>query len=795
VTETDDKAGGPPESDAPDTLGRFELLTKFATGGMAELFLARERGVGGLERVVVIKRLLSHLADDPASVDMFLREARLVARLNHPNVVQTYELGEQQGDYFLAMEYLHGSTLRELQRLADEEDESLPLPIAISAIERAARGLHAAHELRDFDGNLVGLIHRDVSPQNLICTDEGYVKLLDFGVAKAAEGKEATYSGHIKGKFSYMSPEQLNREQLDRRSDIFALGIVTWELCTGERLFDRDGEYETMKAITEEEPPPPSSVAPSIPEELDAIVARALQKDREDRFQTVEQMRQRLQEAGERRDLLRDEAALAEYVDAMAGEHLERRRETLREALDRSLTADERARLRHEQAVRSASGVSDGRASVDRSPSSPGDGIGRESSTSDPGEATRVARPSAEAPSSRSDVPEKTSPSTRQLARRWQIWLASAAVLLLIASAILTFWEPGGDGTDASAPAPEDLSGPPLTFGVPPFETEEILRRDLDPILRYLERETGRPFELLIGDDYGEASLQLRNDQVDFAMLTPLLFIRTRRAEPTIQPIAVREFGGSVTGNGLLLVLSSADVQSLEQLRGATFCLTDKNSTTGNFLPRALIRRHGYEPRTFIGDVHWSGNHLQVFRDLIDGKCKVAATYSGSFLTADSHGIPIGRVRQIAVTGHTPSDTIVARPGLETELVDRVRTALLNFDPGRHAGAEAVGSTLQITGFQEPREEPYRSLEKEVNENLDILRRFNFPGVDPPAAGDAGLDAGGDPGLDATEPDAGDISAGPVLDTHPPRPERTIDERRRDTRSLPRTGQKMSDRF
>ena len=183
--------------DVPDTIGRYELLTKFATGGMAELFLARERGVGGLERVVVIKRLLPHLTDDTSSVEMFLREARLVARLNHPNVVQTYELGEEEGEYFLAMEYLHGSTLRELQKLAEDRYDRIPLEIAVSAIDQSSRGLHAAHELRDFEGELVGLIHRDVSPQNLMLTEEGYVKLLDFGVAKAVEGKEATYSGNI----------------------------------------------------------------------------------------------------------------------------------------------------------------------------------------------------------------------------------------------------------------------------------------------------------------------------------------------------------------------------------------------------------------------------------------------------------------------------------------------------------------------------------------------------------------------------------------------------------------------
>ncbi len=751
VSRNDETSTGA-ESGAPDTLGRFELLTSFATGGMAELFLARERGVAGLERVVVIKRLLPHLTDDPESIEMFLREARLVARLNHPNVVQTYELGEEHGDYFLAMEYLHGSTLRELQRLTDRD--GLPLPIAVSAIEQASRGLHAAHELRDLEGNPVELIHRDVSPQNLMLTDEGYVKLLDFGVAKAAEGKEATYSGHIKGKFSYMSPEQLHREPLDRRSDIFALGIVTWELLAGERLFDRDGELETMTAITEEKAPPPSAHKPAVPPELDEVVARALAKDRQDRYSTAEQMRRDLAELAERHDLSRDEADLAEFVESTAGDQLDARRETLHEALDGSLTADERARLRHERGVRSANraGREDGATTVE----TPGS-ASNAAPASNPKNSPRRAR--ADRGSTSSDLPVQDDASGTRRATRWQIGLTGAAVVLLFATAALTFWDrTGGESVEPDPEATAEPSGPPLTLVMPPFVTEKILNDDMGPIVDYLEPRLERPIELSVAASYGDASRKLREGEVDLGLLTPLLFIRTRRAAPDVQPVVVREFGGSPTSDGMLLVPSDADHQTLADLEGATFCLTDKNSTTGNFLPRVYIRRQGWRPERFIGEVQWSGNHLQVMRDLVDDHCDVAATYSGAFVAAGEHGIPVGQFRTLAITGHSPSDTITARPGLSRELFERLQRLLLDFDPRKHAGTSKVGETLQITGFQRPREEIYRDLADAVDAHLDILARFDFPGVDE-LARDAGLPAAPDAGS-APPPETGLDSGG-----------------------------------
>ncbi|MFW6057641.1 MAG: serine/threonine protein kinase, partial [Persicimonas sp.] len=345
---------------APKHLGRYELATKLATGGMAELFLARERGLAGLERLVVIKRILPHLADDPSFIDMFLREARIIARLNHPNVVQIYQLGEEDGSYYIAMEYIHGSTVREMQVLAERAGVAFPVEVAVSVVDQACRGLHAAHELRDLEGTPLGLIHRDVSPHNLMCTTEGYIKVLDFGVAKAAQGVEATNSGHLKGKFAYMSPEQCKGIKLDRRADIFSLGIVLWEALTDRRLFKREKDLDMMRAVAQEAAEPPSTYNPSVPAEIDAVVLKALTKNRDQRYASAEEMRKDLIEAARAAGLHFGEDRLSSFLLEIAGDELAERRATMRDAMERSLTSHEKRNLLHVTGSNSGSQGSQG---------------------------------------------------------------------------------------------------------------------------------------------------------------------------------------------------------------------------------------------------------------------------------------------------------------------------------------------------------------------------------------------------------------------------------------------------
>jgi serine/threonine protein kinase len=241
-------------------LGQYELLALLALGGTAEIYLARVGGTAGFEKYVVVKCLHDHLAYDREFVQMFLDEARLGAQLDHSNCVQTLGLGEQDGRYYLVMEYVAGMSLALMARRAVERVPRgyMPVPLVLGIAAQACEGLHYAHE-RQSGGRPLNLVHRDISPQNLVITFEGVVKIVDFGIAKAEERETATRSGTIKGKFAYMSPEQCQAKDIDRRTDVFALGVVVHELLTGRRLFKRNSAYDTYQAILECKVPAPSA--------------------------------------------------------------------------------------------------------------------------------------------------------------------------------------------------------------------------------------------------------------------------------------------------------------------------------------------------------------------------------------------------------------------------------------------------------------------------------------------------------------------------------------------------------
>ena len=242
---------------------------------MAELYLARLGGAGGFEKLVAIKRMLPHLSDNPQFVAMFENEGRIAARLTHPNVCEVYELGEADGQLFLAMEYLRGLSWAEVVDSLPREDQVLTARIIAGVLVQACEGLAYAHELVDVDGSPLPIVHRDVSPNNLFLTVGGIVKLLDFGVSKILTEGTATRTGMIKGKLPYMAPEQIRGEPLDRRADVFSLGVVTWEAATGRRLFDRSSDFQIWKAVTEEPIPPiPSGPMQAIGPAIDRALAR-----------------------------------------------------------------------------------------------------------------------------------------------------------------------------------------------------------------------------------------------------------------------------------------------------------------------------------------------------------------------------------------------------------------------------------------------------------------------------------------------------------------------------------------
>ncbi|MDQ3339801.1 MAG: protein kinase [Myxococcota bacterium] len=279
----------PNREEVPKRLGRYELIGQLATGGMAEIHLARLAGEGGFEKIVVVKRLLPELVASPAYVSMFLDEGRLVSRLDHPNICEVHELGRDGGEYYLAMPYLDGIAVHELIARPRDPDRTAQLQITAGVVVQACAGLHHAHELKDADGGPAGLVHRDVSPSNLFVTSSGVVKVLDFGIAKV-RGATETEVGTIKGKQQYMAPEQLLGEALDRRCDVFALGIVLFELATHSRLFKRASDYLTARAVLEEPVPRADAVDPAVPKALADVIEKALARDRDKRYATAAEL-------------------------------------------------------------------------------------------------------------------------------------------------------------------------------------------------------------------------------------------------------------------------------------------------------------------------------------------------------------------------------------------------------------------------------------------------------------------------------------------------------------------------
>jgi serine/threonine-protein kinase len=296
-------AGAPQRPEAskkealPRQFGKYTLLRHLASGGMAEVFLALQRSVAGFEKLVVIKRILPSMNDNKAFIDMLLHEARIAATLSHPNIVQTFDVGQTEGSYFIAMEHIHGEDLQGIVKAMKRRNLSeFPIEHTLGIAIGMCAGLAYAHEKRDLEGKPLGIVHRDISPRNIVVSFTGEVKIVDFGVAKSGlEPGEESGAGQLKGKAPYMSPEQASGHEIDARSDVFAAGVMLFELTTGKRLFKGSSEFETLKLIVDKEYPRPSAVRPGYPPGLEHIVMRALEKDRERRYQSAREMQAELE--------------------------------------------------------------------------------------------------------------------------------------------------------------------------------------------------------------------------------------------------------------------------------------------------------------------------------------------------------------------------------------------------------------------------------------------------------------------------------------------------------------------
>lgn len=276
--------------------GKYEIFRKLALGGMAELYLAKQRGLGGFERTVVVKCILPQYSTDPQFLTMFLDEARIASQLNHPNIVQIYEIGEVHDLYYIAMEYVKGPNFKALRKALFHHYGHPALELIAGIMAQACAGLHHAHCATDYYGQPLAIVHRDVSPTNLLLTFEGTVKLVDFGVAKASIQEHQTVTGMVKGKYRYMSPEQILAQSIDHRSDVYSVGAVLYELTTGVVLFQRNSEAETIRAVYMDPVIPPSTVIEGYPPALERIVMKALERDVNLRYQTADEIRRDLEQ-------------------------------------------------------------------------------------------------------------------------------------------------------------------------------------------------------------------------------------------------------------------------------------------------------------------------------------------------------------------------------------------------------------------------------------------------------------------------------------------------------------------
>ena len=347
------------EAKKPIKFGKYTLIDRIAVGGMAEIFLARQAGLEGFEKTIVIKRIRPHLSKQSNFVKMFLNEAKLAAQLNHPNIVQIYDLGKIGESYFIAMEYIFGRDMRRIIPKADALGIPFPMVYALKIASSVCEGLYYAHARTDMYGNALNIVHRDVTPENIFVSFDGTVKVLDFGIAKAANQIEQTRAGEIKGKLSYMSPEQCMGKPLDNRSDIFSLGVVLYEWLTGFKLFTGDSEVAILKSITEGKIYAPSYFKADIPEGVEAILMKALEKDREKRYQTAWEMQYDLDQFLSQYEFTPSNIHLSNFLKQLFNDELEEEKDRLQTFRQQNIIGPDEVIQEEEDVVSVMEAISD----------------------------------------------------------------------------------------------------------------------------------------------------------------------------------------------------------------------------------------------------------------------------------------------------------------------------------------------------------------------------------------------------------------------------------------------------
>jgi len=313
----------------PIPFGKYLLLDRINIGGMAEVWRGKQFGASGFERLVAIKRILPNIAEDEEFISMFIDEAKISVQLTHANIAQIYELGNIAGSYFISMEYIPGKDMRAIFDRCRKKGEPAPVPLVAFCVSKMCEGLDYAHRKKDGMGRDMGIVHRDISPQNILISYEGEVKVIDFGIAKAAGKATKTQAGILKGKFGYMSPEQIRGLPLDRRSDVFAIGVCLYEMLTGERLFVGDSDFSVLEKVRKAEVPPPSTYNRRIPEALEKIVLKSLAKDVDERYQYASELGDDLQRFLITSETIFNRKDLMQYMKSTFAEEVEREKQRL----------------------------------------------------------------------------------------------------------------------------------------------------------------------------------------------------------------------------------------------------------------------------------------------------------------------------------------------------------------------------------------------------------------------------------------------------------------------------------
>ncbi|MFK7929777.1 MAG: serine/threonine-protein kinase [Myxococcota bacterium] len=643
----------------PDPLGhigRYKLVDRLATGGMAEVFLAVDPHDD--TQPLVIKRILPHLAQDDTFVRMFLQEARIALSVRHANVVRMDKLGEHGGLPFLLMEFISGFTFRELATEANRHGMTLPDEVCIDLIAQAADGATAVHET--IVGEHREIVHRDLCPHNLMVDDDGIVKVLDFGIAKAAQGMDVTRTGALKGKITYLAPEQIQRSRVDRRTDLWTLSLVAWELLAGRRpLPTALPDYDLMQHIVRGELPDLGEVRPDLPERLVAVIHRSLRVDPDQRYPTAQQFKR-------------------ELVTAAASAGLNPRGDTTRDFVQQLLA----------RAAGDASQSSDASQSGDGSDAL----IAKDSDVND----FIPTQPNA---SSYEPPPAN---------RGW--WIAATIGFLVVALSLFI----GGVGIGAFFLADADPPGEMVRITWAPVMPPEHMVRELEPLRKHIETELGQPVTFQVAPNYKATGTLLVEGSTDLAVLPPKLYLDLReRLGAELALVGVTEHDGSARVDGIIIVGRDVKAETASDLQGKRFCFTDPTSSTGYHLPRRWMQEHGLDPDTGLGTIHMSGNHHQVISDVADGTCDAGATFTAALRSAYDVELDVARTRQLDVTGHTPSDALCARLGKNTQTIKRVGEIMLAWKPANDA--KFLGDRLHLSGFRPDEDATFEDLRRTLD--------------------------------------------------------------------------------